>query len=62
MISPRSHCSLAYTDLSDRPESEREQALPSMLSEEAERPFDLSRGPLIRAQLLRLASQDHVLS
>ena len=61
MISPRSHCSLAYTDLSDRPESEREQALPSMLSEEAERPFDLSRGPLIRAQLLRLASQDHVL-
>ena len=61
MILPPSHFSLAYTDLSDRPESEREQALPSMLSKEAERSFDLSRGPLIRAQLLRLASQDHVL-
>ena len=37
-----SHFSLACIDLSDRSESEREQALPSMLSEEAERPFDLS--------------------
>ena len=61
MILPPSPLALTYTDLSDRLESEREQALSSLVGEEAERPFDLSRGPLIRAQLLRLAPQDHVL-
>ncbi|GAA3159728.1 non-ribosomal peptide synthetase/type I polyketide synthase [Nonomuraea roseoviolacea] len=32
------------------------------LSEEAARPFDLARGPLFRARLLRLAPDHHVLS
>jgi amino acid adenylation domain-containing protein len=30
-------------------------------SEEAQRPFDLARGPLLRASLLKLAPQEHVL-
>ena len=29
--------------------------------EEARRPFDLARGPLFRASLLRLGDEDHVL-
>ncbi|MET0399317.1 MAG: non-ribosomal peptide synthase/polyketide synthase [Longimicrobiaceae bacterium] len=32
-----------------------------LAGEEALRPFDLARGPLLRARLLRLASDDHVL-
>jgi aspartate racemase len=32
-----------------------------LLSEEAVKPFDLERGPMLRAKLLRLAPQDHVL-
>ena len=42
--------------LADREEQARRLAL-----EEARRPMDLERGPLFRAQLLRLAEDDHVL-
>ncbi|MCP4659192.1 MAG: amino acid adenylation domain-containing protein, partial [bacterium] len=35
--------------------------LPRLLREEALRPFDLARGPLLRLTLLRLADRDHVL-
>ncbi|MGZ9260897.1 MAG: amino acid adenylation domain-containing protein [Candidatus Binatia bacterium] len=58
---PPSPLALTCTDISDRPETDREQALPRLLSEEAAKPFDLSRGPLLRTKLLRLAPQDHVL-
>ena len=47
--------SLTPIDLSQLPENERQPALQSLLKEEAERPFDLSRGPLIRSRLWRLA-------
>jgi amino acid adenylation domain-containing protein len=36
-------------------------ALPAALDEEAARPFDLSRQPPLRARILRLAADDHVL-
>src|SRR5205085_11432965 len=32
-----------------------------LTSHEAQRPFDLTRGPLLRAQVLRLGPQEHVL-
>ena len=54
--------SLTPIDLSEHPESEREKTLQCLLSEETELPFDLSRGPLIRAALWRLAPHDHVLA
>jgi amino acid adenylation domain-containing protein len=60
-ILPSSSFSLTHADIGDRPASERDQVLSELLREEAERPFDLSRGPLMRAKLLRLAPQDHVL-
>src|SRR5437763_3999511 len=40
---------------------EAEATAQELLSREAQRPFDLSRGPLLRLSLLRLAEDDHVL-
>ena len=45
---------LPLTDLTHLPEQEREAEALRLAAEEARRPFDLSRGPLLRAQLLRL--------
>ena len=41
--------------------SERETAIQQLCEEEALRPFDLSTGPLVRARLLRLSLDEHVL-
>ena len=53
--------SLARVDLSDRPVNEREEEARRIVGEEARRPFDLARGPLLRTTLVRLAEDDHVL-
>jgi amino acid adenylation domain-containing protein/FkbM family methyltransferase len=42
-------------------EAEREQALRARIQDELRRGFDLAQGPLLRASLLRLADQEHVL-
>ncbi|QRK05609.1 amino acid adenylation domain-containing protein [Archangium violaceum] len=42
-------------------EGEREAVLRRLAEEEARRPFDLEKGPLIRARLLRVADADHAL-
>jgi amino acid adenylation domain-containing protein len=52
---------LPVTELSHLPESERDVEAQRLARKEAEQPFDLARGPVFRAKLLRLASQDHVL-
>ncbi|MBV9774522.1 MAG: amino acid adenylation domain-containing protein, partial [Gemmatimonadetes bacterium] len=46
-------------DLSALPEERREAETRRLAREEALRPFDLERGPLLRATLLRLADTDH---
>jgi len=48
-------------DLADHPAEERWAKAMGLASEEAARPFDLTTGPLIRARLLRLASDHHIL-
>jgi amino acid adenylation domain-containing protein len=48
-------------DLSHAPESSREAQVQRLVVEEARRPFDLTRGPLLRTTLLRLGEQEHVL-
>ncbi|HYO64056.1 MAG TPA: amino acid adenylation domain-containing protein, partial [Pyrinomonadaceae bacterium] len=53
--------SLAVTDLSGTGEAERETEAARLAREEGTRPFDLVRGPLVRASLLRLAADEHVL-
>jgi amino acid adenylation domain-containing protein len=52
---------LAVQDLASLPQSERETRATELVVEEAHRPFDLGRGPLIRAGLIRIAPDDHVL-
>ena len=41
--------------------ADRDAELGRLSLEQAERPFDLARGPLLRVKLLRLAADDHVL-
>ncbi len=48
-------------DLMQGDEAEREQKLEEELREEARRGFDLSSGPLIRAKLIRMGDEEHVL-
>ena len=52
---------LPVADLAALPEARRELEVSARLREEASRPFDLAQGPLIRAQLLRLAPAEHVI-
>ncbi len=48
-------------DLSALPEAARELEARRLALEEARRPFDLSRGPLLRVGLLRLGEDRHIL-
>jgi non-ribosomal peptide synthetase component F/predicted amino acid dehydrogenase len=50
---------LPVVDLRARVESE--QVLQAEMQAEVQRPFDLTKGPLIRSKLLRLADEEHVL-
>ena len=52
---------LPVTDLGGLPAAERDAELTRLRMEEARRPFDLTRGPLLRASLLRLGEDEHVL-
>lgn len=52
---------LPIRDLNHLRESERETEARRLATEEARRPFDLAAGPLIRASLVRLTEDDHVL-
>ncbi|MDH3771478.1 MAG: condensation domain-containing protein, partial [Nitrospirota bacterium] len=52
---------LVEHNLRDLPEAERETAAEKLTQEEILRPFDLTHGPVIRAMLLRMADQDHIL-
>jgi amino acid adenylation domain-containing protein/non-ribosomal peptide synthase protein (TIGR01720 family) len=53
---------LTRHDLSDLPAAGREAELTELLARERERPFDLRRGPLLRAGLIRLGAEDHALT
>ncbi|HEY7768488.1 amino acid adenylation domain-containing protein [Longimicrobium sp.] len=61
LIAPFGGFSLPVEDLSALGEAEREAAVGRRAGEEAARPFDLSAGPLLRAALLRVGAEEHVL-
>lgn len=61
IVTSADHFQLSLIELQDIPLSEREAELHQRMKEEAQRPFDLTRGPLLRATLLRLNPTDHVL-
>ncbi|RKH43053.1 non-ribosomal peptide synthetase, partial [Corallococcus sicarius] len=60
-IAPPAPCAFERIDLESLSASEREFRLRSLIAEHASRPFDLSRGPLFRAVLVRLDAKQHVL-
>jgi hypothetical protein len=53
---------LSIDELSPPPrsQSQRESQVIDWVAEQAERPFDLARGPLVRAALLRLGQDEHI--
>jgi amino acid adenylation domain-containing protein len=53
--------SLPLLDLSRMSQPQRESEARRIALEEARRPFDLARGPLLRVHLLRLETDDHIL-
>jgi amino acid adenylation domain-containing protein len=60
LIAPHSFTRLSVKDLSHLPESERHSEVRRLAGEEGLRPFDLTRSPLLRVNLLRLGEQEHV--
>ena len=50
---------LEVHDLSHLLDGQREQEAQRLVSEEAQRPFDLTKGPLFRVRLIRLTDIDH---
>jgi amino acid adenylation domain-containing protein/non-ribosomal peptide synthase protein (TIGR01720 family) len=60
-IAPQLQLSLPITDLRGLADEERETEARRLIDEEARRPFNLARGPLVRAALLRLANDEHIL-
>jgi amino acid adenylation domain-containing protein len=61
VISPEVRVELPVVDLAELPPAEREARARRLALEEARRPFDLRRGPLLRLALVRLAAREHVL-
>lgn len=61
ILEPLASFPLPIVDLSQLPECNRESEAERLAHAEAERPFDLANGPLIRGSLLRLAANDHIL-
>jgi amino acid adenylation domain-containing protein len=60
-IAPSLDLSLPLADLGQLPETRRENQARRLAREEAQRPFELAQGPLLRATLLRLEETEHLL-
>ena len=60
-IFPELQLPIEEIDLSELPAEGREEVARHLAQADAERPFELAQGPLVRAKLLRLGAQDHVL-
>ena len=60
VIHPPEELIVPIVDLQDVPEEHRENRAKELAKAEAQKPFDLEKGPLFRVQLLKLAEDDHV--
>ena len=60
-IHPRVRIELPVTDLTGLPAGQQDSAITEAVVADAHEPFDLVAGPVIRARLLRLGAEDHVL-
>ncbi|WP_375745203.1 amino acid adenylation domain-containing protein [Corallococcus interemptor] len=62
VIAPRLDLEVPITDLRDLPEPARAGEARRVAEAEGHRPFDLERGPLIRAGLIKLGAREHVVT
>jgi hypothetical protein len=62
VISRPGPADIEFTDLSHVDEAEREAEITRVTEAEAQRPFDLATGPLLRLHLLRISEVEHVLT
>src|SRR5271169_3188111 len=60
-INPPKLFRIPVVDLKSLPEEAREQEVARLVSIDAQQPYDLGVAPLMRAQLLKLAPDEHVL-
>ncbi|MFM9435117.1 amino acid adenylation domain-containing protein, partial [Janthinobacterium sp. CG_23.3] len=60
IIAAAAACALAHTDLSGLPHAEREAKAGWLAQDEAQTPFDLDGGALLRARLIRLEPEQHI--
>jgi len=60
VIAPTIDIAMPIVDLADLPNEPRNAEASRRIDEEAGRPFDLARGPLIRAGLIRMSEGEHI--
>jgi surfactin family lipopeptide synthetase A len=61
VIDARTNLEVPVVDLSDVSLADREDRVLQLAAEEARTPFNLAAGPMVRARLLRLGGNEHVL-
>jgi amino acid adenylation domain-containing protein len=61
MVAPELTIKLAVVNLENLPEAARGTEAERFMLEAANRPFDLSRGPLVQAELFGLGEENHIL-
>jgi amino acid adenylation domain-containing protein len=61
-IAPHGSVDLKIIDLCGEPHSLREENVLNLIAGELKRPFDFKKGPLFRAVLMRLSSDEHILA
>ena len=60
-VLPAVHLNVPVIDLTTLPAEQVEREIARYLNEDAERPYELDRAPLLRAKILRLGDAEHVL-
>ncbi|HEY8224191.1 MAG TPA: amino acid adenylation domain-containing protein, partial [Pyrinomonadaceae bacterium] len=61
LIAPEAELTVPLIDLTETPEDKRETTAARLAKTEAEKPFDLERGPLLRVGLVKLRQDEHLL-
>jgi amino acid adenylation domain-containing protein/non-ribosomal peptide synthase protein (TIGR01720 family) len=61
VVHPPHDVPLALTDVSKLPEADRERMVADVMADEMATAFDLTSGPMLRARLIRLAAEEHLL-
>ncbi len=61
LIAPEARLTIEIVDLSGLPLEDRDAEAKRLATAESRRPFDLTRGPLARVSLIRLADADHAI-